>query len=137
MNGIQKPKARPAIGDQIDNNSKIHGQKRWHGPIIVDSFLHQNQEFLNEAFLDTNTNTMFSKLTTYFKSTSSPTCLSEMDGLYKDTISGFDKEHRIAYCQRLIRRTQYDLKMTEEKHKKKALKTLMTVAEKEISNLRP
>lgn len=122
---------------QIRNNLKLQGQKLWHGPIIVDISLHQNQEFLNKEFLDINTNTMFSKLTTYFRPTSSPACLSEMDGLYKDTISAFDREHRIAYCQRLIRRTQYDLKMTEEKHKKKSLKTLMTVAEKEISNLRP
>lgn len=80
---------------------------------------------------------MFSRLTEYFKLASPPGCLSEMDGLYKDTISAFDTEHRIAYCQRLIRRTQYDLKNTEEKQKKKALKELLSVAEKEISNLRP
>lgn len=102
-------------------------------------FKHQIIEILfNEKdFLTTNTDTMFSKLTAYFRPASSPDCLSEMDGLYKDTISAFDTQHRIAYCQRLIRRTQYDLKNTEEKQKKKALKELLYVAEKEILNLRP
>ncbi len=80
---------------------------------------------------------MFSKLTEYFKLTSQPGCLSEMDVLYKDTISAFDTDQRIAYCQRLIRRTQFDLKNTQEKQKKKALKELLNVAEKEISSLRP
>ena len=78
---------------------------------------------------------MLYKLTDYFKSSPQSVCLSEMDCLYKDTISKLTSDLRTAYCQRLIDCTKYDLVHTSEKEKRKLLGKLIMAAEQEIHNL--
>ncbi|NNE75634.1 MAG: hypothetical protein HKN31_01025 [Pricia sp.] len=78
---------------------------------------------------------MFTKLTEYFTTLSPPDCLAEVDGLYKRTSSSFDTAQKVAYCQRLIYRTKDDLQKTREKRKRKVLKELLIIAQKEILNL--
>ncbi len=78
---------------------------------------------------------MFEKLTDYLKQKPRTVCLSELDRLYKETISCLAMDVRTAYCQRLIERTRYDLGNMGVNEKKEPLEQLLLAAEREICNL--
>ena len=61
--------------------------------------------------------------------------LSELDELYRDTISFLTFESRISYCKRLIDRCEFDLKKIEVPSDKSTLENLLEAAKNEIEKL--
>jgi hypothetical protein len=78
---------------------------------------------------------MFRKLSGFFSQNVSPARLSEVDFLYRETVSQLPKCVRSAYCESLIHRCRFDLKCTVCVHKKKSLTQLMMAAQREMQNL--
>ncbi|MDX1767953.1 hypothetical protein [Arenibacter sp. NBRC 103722] len=61
--------------------------------------------------------------------------LSDLDLLFENTISNLPIDSQIAYCQRLIERSQYYLKRTNNKERSAHLEKLIKAAEIEIGRL--
>jgi hypothetical protein len=77
---------------------------------------------------------MLYKLSSLFRPIA-PVSLSDVDSLYRDTISSFSTYDRIAYCQRLIQRAIFDLSEKTGTKDKEELQQLISAAEQEVHNL--
>lgn len=77
---------------------------------------------------------MFYKLNSLFRPLASVS-LSDLDSLYRDTISSFSTNERIAYCQRLIQRAAFDLANVTGEKQKGELEKLISTAKQEVHNL--
>ena len=62
-------------------------------------------------------------------------CLSELDCLYKETVSELPICVRSAYCESLIYRTQLDLECASNEDQRETLTQLVAAAQEEISLL--
>lgn len=78
---------------------------------------------------------MFRNLAWSLKQNTSPVCLSEVDCLYKETVSQLPICVRSAYCESLIHRSKFDLESTSCEDKKKSLTELIMAAQNEINHL--
>ena len=78
---------------------------------------------------------MFRKLDWNFKPYTSRLCLSEMDCLYKETVSQLPICVRSAYCESLIHRTKYDLEKASNDDTRESLSQLVEAAQNEMNHL--
>ena len=78
---------------------------------------------------------MFTKPAWNLKLKPTRVCLSELDCLYKETVSQLPICVRSAYCESLIYRTQLDLDLASNEDQRQTLIQLVAAAHEEISLL--
>ena len=78
---------------------------------------------------------MFRKIAWKVKTDTTRVCLSELDCLYKETVSQLPVCVRSAYCESLIHRTKSDLENASSDDKRQSLTQLVLAAQNEINNL--
>ena len=78
---------------------------------------------------------MFTKPAWNLKLKPTSVCLSELDCLYKETVSQLPICVRSAYCESLIYRTQLDLDLASNEDQRQTLTQLVAAAQEEISLL--
>ncbi|KAB5491530.1 MULTISPECIES: hypothetical protein [Flagellimonas] len=72
----------------------------------------------------------------FFRNSSKKTSLIQLDHLYMNAISKLSVNEKIAYCQRLIESSEYQLAQSCPKKDVPHLKSLITAADEEIHKLR-
>ena len=78
---------------------------------------------------------MFRKIAWKVKADTTRVCLSELDCLYKETVSQLPICVRSAYCESLIYRTQLDLDCASNEDQRQTLTQLVAAAQEEITLL--
>ena len=78
---------------------------------------------------------MFRKPSWILKQETTPICLSELDCLYKETVSHLPVCVRSSYCESLIYRTKSDLEHISCEDKRESLNQIILAAQKEIDLL--
>lgn len=71
----------------------------------------------------------------FFRNKEAKTDLRQLDGLYQQTVCQLSVQEQIAYCNRLIDRTKYQLQQPCPKKDVKCLKNLLLAAITEINRL--
>ncbi|MBK6953174.1 MAG: hypothetical protein IPH24_14350 [Crocinitomicaceae bacterium] len=71
----------------------------------------------------------------FFANKQNSTPLQELDELYRNTIQNLTIEQRLAYCQRLLERTKFELKSATLPETISAMKELESATLDEIKNL--